>query len=144
VRVAVDDDGGPWEEHDVDDDAEHGRGLQIVLALSAGMGITEDGSRRMVWFRCRWNPGSPECGNQAAHPAACAPLPARQRAGGSAADTRACRVGAPRPVRRDGSWLGVSGELRVSTACAQSWLVLVSDSLTYTYARRDDRKTTCA
>jgi anti-sigma regulatory factor (Ser/Thr protein kinase) len=70
VRVAVDDDGGPWEEHDAGDDAERGRGLQIVYALSVEMGISGDGSgsRRTVWFCCPWNPGAAECGNQAAHP----------------------------------------------------------------------------
>jgi serine/threonine-protein kinase RsbW len=55
VRVAVDDDGGPWGERDAGDDAERGRGLQIVYALSAEMGISGDGSRRTVWFRCPWN-----------------------------------------------------------------------------------------
>jgi anti-sigma regulatory factor (Ser/Thr protein kinase) len=56
VRVRVDDDGGPWQEHNSDDEAEHGRGLQIVRALSAAMGITGDGSRRTVWFCCSWAP----------------------------------------------------------------------------------------
>jgi anti-sigma regulatory factor (Ser/Thr protein kinase) len=74
VWVAVDDDGGPWEEHHADDHAEHGHGLQIVYALSAGMGITGDGLRRTVWFRCQWNPGSPECGNQVAHPSSLRPI----------------------------------------------------------------------
>jgi serine/threonine-protein kinase RsbW len=59
VRVAVDDDGGPWEEHNAGDEAEHGRGLQIVYALSVEMGISGDGSRRTVWFRCPWNPAAP-------------------------------------------------------------------------------------
>jgi two-component sensor histidine kinase len=56
VRVAVEDAGGPWEQHSIDDDAECGRGLQVVSALSAEMGIIGDGSGRTVWFRCPWKP----------------------------------------------------------------------------------------
>jgi serine/threonine-protein kinase RsbW len=56
VRVAVEDDGGPWQRRDIGDDAECGRGLQIVTALSAEMGITGDDARRTVWFRCPWTP----------------------------------------------------------------------------------------
>jgi serine/threonine-protein kinase RsbW len=51
VRVAVEDDGGPWRNRDPGDHAECGRGLQIVAALSAEMGISGDGSQRAVWFR---------------------------------------------------------------------------------------------
>ncbi len=56
VLVAVDDDGGPWAAGRADDNSlEHGHGLQIVGALSDGMGVSEDGPRRVVWFRCRWD-----------------------------------------------------------------------------------------
>jgi serine/threonine-protein kinase RsbW len=51
VRVVVEDDGGPWRNRDAGEQAECGRGLQIVAALSAEMGITGDGSQRSVWFR---------------------------------------------------------------------------------------------
>jgi anti-sigma regulatory factor (Ser/Thr protein kinase) len=54
VRVAVDDDGGPWAASRADDDIAHGHGLEIVRALSSEMGIDGDGPRRMVWFRCLW------------------------------------------------------------------------------------------
>jgi anti-sigma regulatory factor (Ser/Thr protein kinase) len=60
VRVAVDDDGGPWEKHGAGDEAEHGRGLQIVYALSVEVGVSGDASRRTVWFRCPWNPAAPD------------------------------------------------------------------------------------
>lgn len=57
VRVSVEDAGGSWAEHSADDDdedAEFGRGLHIVSALSADMGITGDASGRKAWFRCQW------------------------------------------------------------------------------------------
>jgi anti-sigma regulatory factor (Ser/Thr protein kinase) len=56
VRVAVEDAGGPWERHGIDDDAECGRGLQVVSALAAEMGIIGSGPGRTVWFRCPWDP----------------------------------------------------------------------------------------
>jgi anti-sigma regulatory factor (Ser/Thr protein kinase) len=56
VRVAVEDSGGPWVERgNGDTDAECGRGLHVVSALSAEMGITGDASGRMAWFCCRWS-----------------------------------------------------------------------------------------
>jgi anti-sigma regulatory factor (Ser/Thr protein kinase) len=56
VLIAVDDDGGPWAAGRADgNNLEHGHGLQIVGALSDGMGVSEDGPRRVVWFRCRWD-----------------------------------------------------------------------------------------
>lgn len=55
VQVAVADAGGPWVSREPgDDDAEGGRGLQVVAALSAEMGITGNDSGRTVWFRCPW------------------------------------------------------------------------------------------
>jgi anti-sigma regulatory factor (Ser/Thr protein kinase) len=57
VRVAVDDDGGPWAAGQADDDIEHGNGLEIICALSADMGISDAGPRRVVWFRCTWGTG---------------------------------------------------------------------------------------
>lgn len=58
VRVRVEDSGGPWAERGTGDgDAECGRGLHVVSALSAGMGITGDASGRMAWFFCRWGAG---------------------------------------------------------------------------------------
>jgi serine/threonine-protein kinase RsbW len=55
VHVKVEDSGGPWSEHGNDDiDAECGRGLSVVAALSADMGITGDTAGRMAWFCCRW------------------------------------------------------------------------------------------
>jgi anti-sigma regulatory factor (Ser/Thr protein kinase) len=56
VQVAVEDSGGPWVPKDVGGVTEGGRGLQVVSALSAEMGIVGDGSGRTVWFRCAWNP----------------------------------------------------------------------------------------
>jgi serine/threonine-protein kinase RsbW len=61
VRVAVKDSGGPWAERGTGDgDTEGGRGLHIVSALSAAMGITGDASGRTAWFCCRWGSCSPE------------------------------------------------------------------------------------
>jgi anti-sigma regulatory factor (Ser/Thr protein kinase) len=55
VQVAVADAGGPWLSRETgDDDAEGGRGLQVVAALSAEMGIIGNESGRTVWFRCPW------------------------------------------------------------------------------------------
>jgi anti-sigma regulatory factor (Ser/Thr protein kinase) len=55
VRVTVEDSGGPWAERDNGDiDAECGRGLQVVAALSADMGLTGDAAGRMAWFCCQW------------------------------------------------------------------------------------------
>lgn len=57
VRVTVEDSGGPWAERGGtgDGDAEGGRGLHVVSALSADMGITGDASGRMAWFRSGWS-----------------------------------------------------------------------------------------
>jgi anti-sigma regulatory factor (Ser/Thr protein kinase) len=56
VEVAVDDAGGQWVKCDTGYDAEYGRGLQIVSALSAKIGVITGGHGRTVWFRCPWNP----------------------------------------------------------------------------------------
>ena len=56
VHVAVEDSGGPWAERGHSGlDEEYGRGLQIVSALSADMGIAGDASGRMAWFCCYWS-----------------------------------------------------------------------------------------
>jgi serine/threonine-protein kinase RsbW len=61
VRVAVEDSGGPWAERGTGDaDTEDGRGLHIVCALSAAMGVTGDASGRTAWFCGRWATGPPE------------------------------------------------------------------------------------
>lgn len=61
VRVTVEDSGGRWVERGRGDrDAECGRGLQVVSALSAETGITGDASGRMAWFCRRWSTGSSE------------------------------------------------------------------------------------
>jgi len=58
VRVTVADSGGPWTERGIGGiDAECGRGLHIVAALSADMGMTGDAAGRMAWFCCRWGAG---------------------------------------------------------------------------------------
>lgn len=54
VGVAVEDAGGSWH-YERDDETEGGRGLQIVSALSAEMGVRGGYSGRMVWFRCPCN-----------------------------------------------------------------------------------------
>lgn len=56
VEVAVEDAGGQWAKHDVCEDDEYGRGLQIVAALSVDTGVVTGGHGRTVWFRCTWNP----------------------------------------------------------------------------------------
>ena len=56
VEVAVADAGGPWVTRDTGDNAECGRGLQIVSALSTQTGVVASGHGRTVWFRCPWNP----------------------------------------------------------------------------------------
>jgi hypothetical protein len=56
--MTVEDSGGPWSKHgngDVEDEC--GRGLHVVAALSADMGITGDAAGRMAWFCCRWGTG---------------------------------------------------------------------------------------
>jgi anti-sigma regulatory factor (Ser/Thr protein kinase) len=50
VRVAVGDDGGPWRERETACDADCGRGLRIVCALSDRMGITGGNAGRTAWF----------------------------------------------------------------------------------------------
>jgi serine/threonine-protein kinase RsbW len=66
VHVTVEDSGGPWAEHGTGDiDAECGRGLPVVAALSADTGITGDAAGRMAWFCCRWGTSvedQPACG----------------------------------------------------------------------------------
>lgn len=58
VHVAVEDSGGLWAEHCQGGISEEcGRGLHVVSALSADMGITGDASGRMAWFRCQWGNG---------------------------------------------------------------------------------------
>ena len=58
VRVTVEDSGGLWADNSADDEeAEFGRGLHIVSALSADMGVIGDASARRVWFRCPWSVG---------------------------------------------------------------------------------------
>jgi anti-sigma regulatory factor (Ser/Thr protein kinase) len=58
VCVRVEDSGGPWAERGTGDrDAEYGRGLHVVSALSTSMGITGDASGRMAWFCCWWSTG---------------------------------------------------------------------------------------
>lgn len=58
VRVAVEDLGGPWTPCEIaDGGTEGGRGLGIVSALSADMGITGGASGRTAWFRCRCRDG---------------------------------------------------------------------------------------
>jgi serine/threonine-protein kinase RsbW len=58
IRVTVADSGGPWSNCANDDvDAECGRGLRVVAALSADTGITGDEAGRMAWFRRRWGAG---------------------------------------------------------------------------------------
>jgi serine/threonine-protein kinase RsbW len=55
VCVTVEDSGGPWAERgNAGIDAECGRGLHIVAALSADMGLTGDDTGRRAWFCCRW------------------------------------------------------------------------------------------
>lgn len=52
VRVTVEDSGGAWAERGArDENAGLGRGLYIVSALSADMGVTGDASGRKAWFR---------------------------------------------------------------------------------------------
>jgi serine/threonine-protein kinase RsbW len=57
VRVAVDDDGGPWRERETACDADCGRGLRIVCALSARMGITGGNAGRTAWSCLLWGSG---------------------------------------------------------------------------------------
>jgi serine/threonine-protein kinase RsbW len=53
--VTVEDSGGPWAEPGNGGvDAECGRGLSVVAALSTDMGISGDAVGRMAWFCCRW------------------------------------------------------------------------------------------
>ncbi|MCL2581568.1 MAG: ATP-binding protein [Streptosporangiales bacterium] len=60
IYVAVRDSGGPWARPRAagtpDEDAECGRGLQVVAALSADTGITGDASGRTAWFLSQWKP----------------------------------------------------------------------------------------
>ena len=54
--VAIADSGGPWVAEDGSGpiDAECGRGLPVVAALAADMGISGDAAGRTAWFSCRW------------------------------------------------------------------------------------------
>lgn len=54
IGVAVEDAGGSWQ-HERGDETEGGRGLQIVSALSAEMGVRGGHSGRIVWFLCPCN-----------------------------------------------------------------------------------------
>lgn len=57
--VAIRDSGGPWAERDNpvrDEDAECGRGLNVVAGLAAEMGIAGDVSGRTAWFLSQWEP----------------------------------------------------------------------------------------
>jgi serine/threonine-protein kinase RsbW len=80
VRVTVEDSGGTWAERDTGEgDAEFGRGLHVVSALSAEMGITGDASGRMAWFCCQLGTrdNQPACitsGSQNGHEAAEGPV----------------------------------------------------------------------
>lgn len=58
AHVTVADSGGPWTERgNAGIDAECGRGLRIVAALSADSGIAGDDAGRVAWFCCRWGAG---------------------------------------------------------------------------------------
>jgi anti-sigma regulatory factor (Ser/Thr protein kinase) len=61
VYVAVRDSGDPRAEPGTggtrDADAECGRGLHVVAALSADTGISGDASGRTAWFLSRWSTG---------------------------------------------------------------------------------------
>ncbi len=77
VRVAVEDSGGPWAEcGNGGINAECGRGLHVVSALSADMGITGDASGRMAWFCCQWGTSEDD---QAACVTSCHPFPGKGR-----------------------------------------------------------------
>lgn len=49
LRVAVEDEGGPWRRPGPDDD-QCGRGLAIVGALASDWSMAGDGTSRTVWF----------------------------------------------------------------------------------------------
>jgi serine/threonine-protein kinase RsbW len=69
VHVTVEDSGGAWTERGTGDrDAECGRGLHVVSALSADMGITGDASGRMAWFRSGWSTGEDDQSASATQP----------------------------------------------------------------------------
>ncbi len=52
VRIAIDDDGGPWAEADCGLD--RGRGLVIVAALTADWGVAAGPAGRSVWAWFDW------------------------------------------------------------------------------------------
>jgi Histidine kinase-like ATPase domain len=55
VRVAVADGGAPTGPHVIDDPlSEHGRGLQLVRAVSTRSGVIGDRRGRLVWAEVRW------------------------------------------------------------------------------------------
>jgi anti-sigma regulatory factor (Ser/Thr protein kinase) len=56
VRIAVDDDGGPWIE--AGSDLACGRGLAIVTALAADWGIVTGAAGRTVWAVFDWVAGA--------------------------------------------------------------------------------------
>jgi anti-sigma regulatory factor (Ser/Thr protein kinase) len=55
VRIAVDDDGGPW--IDGGSGVHCGRGLAIVTALAADWGIVTGAAGRTVWALFGWRAG---------------------------------------------------------------------------------------
>lgn len=58
VYVAVRDSGGPWTGSAAradDHDAECGRGLRVVAALSSDMGISGGPAGRTAWFLAHWD-----------------------------------------------------------------------------------------
>lgn len=60
VRVVVADRGAPGEPRLIDDPAgEHGRGLRLVRALSAGTGFCGDEHGRLVWADIPWGAAEP-------------------------------------------------------------------------------------
>ncbi len=52
VRIAIDDDGGPWAE--ADSGLDRGRGLVIVAALTADWGVAAGPAGRSVWAWFDW------------------------------------------------------------------------------------------
>jgi anti-sigma regulatory factor (Ser/Thr protein kinase) len=56
VRIAIDDDGGPWIE--AGSDLDRGRGLAIITALSADWGIVTGSAGRTVWAVFDWADGA--------------------------------------------------------------------------------------
>ena len=60
VRIVIADQGAPSGPRLVDDPlAEHGRGLQVVHALSARTGVAGDPRSRLMWAEVPWTGGAP-------------------------------------------------------------------------------------